>query len=418
MVAPVTTMVGVDTDLSTGIIQNSKLSASKSVTINGTTYEFKWTLEFTPNNGIQDGVGFFDLNDFSNDSLEITGGVNPITVPVDAAVLSGSFSADPVHTNNLAHVGGSLLLEANVNLEGFDIDASILGDYEILGYWDNRITRTELLGMEDNLGLLVRRLSGVIDKHYLSSNNKTNVKFAAMPLTDTLLGSANPEQYTEGVVYDDQPTSLVREIGGHITSSVASAGVGTFDVGWGPWDGGAEILDSKGAPSVHVPESVYWLSAKKADMADLTGTWTYGSNDGVTGSPNLALGFLGEGTNGGPALPLSELGMSFNVSFGLSTNNITNGKFEALVGSGDRWYTEFSGTANGPVASMTHFSNATFGPNADYSLNPGTSLTGEIRGIFTGTGTNQGFAAGFSLHELGSNATLNGVGLIGNRISP
>ena len=408
-----------DTDLSTGVIQDSKLTASKSVTINSTTYEFKWMLEFTPNNDIQDGVGFFDLNDFSNGSLEISDGVNsPITVAVNAAILSGSFSADPVDTNNLAHVGGSLLLEANVNLEGFDIDASILGDYEILGYWDNRITRNELLGMEDNLGLLVRRLSGVIDKHYLSSNNKTNVKFAATSLTDTQLGSANPEQYIESTVYDDQPTSLVRGLGGHITTSIAPAGVSTFDVGWGPWEGGAEILDSKGAPSVHVPEPVYWLSAKKADMADLTGTWTYGSNDGVTGRPNPVLGFFGEGTNGGPTLPLSELGMSFDVNFGLSTNNITNGKFEALVGGSDRWYTEFSGTANGPVASMASFSNATFGTNMDYSLNPGASLTGEIRGIFTGTGTTQGFATGFSLHDLGSNATLRGVGLIGNRTGP
>ena len=200
-----------------------------------------------------------------------------------------------------------------------------------------------------------------------------------------------------------------------IGSPVSSAPLAVelaFDVGWGAWDGGTNIVDIKGSASPHIIEPVYWLSASHEDVADLTGVFTYGSYDMYSYSPDQLLGFLGETNDGMLITPLNEVGMSFDVNF--NSGNITNGLFEAADTAGNRLFTEFTGTTHGAVGNINDFSNATFGTDTDYSLNAATSVTGEIRGIFTASGPSHGFATGFSLSET-SGTSFNGVGIIDGR---
>jgi|GEM_PF-2313036 len=256
--------------------------------------------------------------------------------------------------------------------------------------------------MSDNLGLLVKRNSGVIDKHFLPTSTSTAVKFGDPSVSDSNM-NIDPDGYVVEALYDYDPLPVI--VGNGSSVSVASPAVAAagFKVGWGPWDGGADIIDAQGVITPYTTEALYWLAAEKADLQELSGQWNYNSVIDATGS----------GTHG----PLNSLDMNFDVDFG--TGSIINGNFEALVGGSTRWFTNFTGTVNGPTAVVNDFSNSTLGTNLDYSLNDIATMSGDMGGVFTGTGSVQGFATGFTLEATidgGSTfSNLGGVGILGSR---
>ena len=399
-----------DVDFSTNVVHNGKLVFKRQEVIEDKTLDFVWTLAFAPNNGIVDGVNFFDENDFSSAILEVWDGSTLVdTVAVSNIIISGAYSFDPTDATNEAEVIGNMILEttftAPINSVSTIIDTRIAGEYDIWGYRETRLTRDELLNMNDYLGLLVKRTSGLVDEHFFTNGNNSDMIFADNNITDTQMGT-DADLFINDRLHGYDPVQLVVENGGLTAASTLDSSVSSqFSVGWGAWNGGANIIDAQGGSSAFHSEPLYWLSAKRADIQDLNGEWNY----------NTVLAAEGEGTHGS----LSSLDMSFDVSFG--TGLITGGQFEAVVGGSDtRWYTEFTGTAHGPVANINDFSGATLGLDADYSLNAAASITGEMRGIFTeGTAGAQGFATGFALEATtdgGSTfSNLNGVGILGTR---
>ena len=247
--------------------------------------------------------------------------------------------------------------------------------------------------MNDNLGLLVKRsgTTSTVEEHFLTTGNNSSIRFADTSLTDAQLTTSviptNADDNIHETLFGSNPLSIIEEKGGPTAASNNTPG---FSVGWGLWDGGVDIIDAQGVASVYTADA-YWLSAERADIADLTGSWSY---SGVVDHD-------GSGSHGS----LDTLDMGFDVHFG--SGQITSGFFDADVGA-TTWYSEFTGTVHGPVANINDFANSTITGLTS------PSITGEIRGIFTGTGTNQGFATGFSLHEAGGDF-LNGVGMLGTR---
>ncbi len=365
------------------------MKAEHNQTVLGTALNFIWELEFTPNNNIQDSVGFFNLDDITGGTLTVKDGSTVVaTVPIDETILSGAFSVDPDDTNNESHVGGSILLNASFDYMDKSIDTRVIGDYEVYGYFEERLSRNELLAMENNLGLLVKRAgSSTVEEHFLTAGNNSSLRFADTSLTDAQLTASSNSAIHE-TLFGSNPLSVIEANGGTVESSSNTPG---FNVGWGMWDGGTDIIDAQGVASVYTADPVYWLSAERAGIADLTGAWSY---SGV-------VDFDGSGSHGS----LDTLDMGFDVDF--TSGQITSGFFDANVGA-TNWSTNFTGTVHAPVANINDFTGSSItGLTAP-------TITGEIRGIFTGTGANQGFATGFSLHETGGDY-LNGVGLLGTR---
>lgn len=404
---------------SVGAIEDTTLIVTNTETIDSVLYKFVWTLDFRPDNDVVQGAGLFNAADFTSDSftggkLEVIDVVEDVvidTVEVDNAIFTGVISYDPDSTFNRAYIAGSIMLEAQFDSYMRTIDTRVIGDYENYGYRETRLSHNELLSMNDYLGVLVKQTSHIVDEHYLTNGNNAAIIFGQTGLTDGQL-AADADESIHDELFDYDPIPLLQETGSGINNDTTPSVVtDDFDVGWGVWNGGADIIDAVGGSTSFVSgEDLYWLSARRADIADLQGEWRYGGFDDMTGSPNaLSAGFF-EGS--GDAGTLTGLGMSFDVDFG--SGFITDGKFEAQVGT-DHWFTEFSGNAHGPTAVITSFSNGTVGTNADYSLNPGANITGEMRGIFTTGDFNDGFAAGFSLHEDAGGTYLNGVGLIDGR---
>jgi len=382
-------------DPSTGSVLGQRMSLTKLQTVNGNPYYFIWEFELNPNNNVVDGVAMFNIADYDSATLTVRdGSMNFVTSSnVTTAILSGSISSDRADAWNQSYIGGSTLLRGSVTVEGFDIDVQVLGDFEVYGYFDEQLTRTELNAMEDNLGIVVRRGTNAVSDFHLTTGNNSDMKLSQTTIT---VSNIADELITEGIVFNSQPESVLTE---ETTTVGATNSTPGFNVGWGAWASTLKT-DHKGATtSNYFSEAVYWLSAEKADLADLTGEWSYSN----------VVDFEGEGTGGS----LSSLDMSFDVNFG--SGNINNGLFRAVVG-GNTWDAGFTGTVHGATANINDFSGSTFGTDPDPVNNASTTVSGDIRGIFTGTGTNQGFATGFSLTETGG-AFVNGVGLLGTRVS-
>ncbi len=383
-----------DTDFSTGLIEDTTMVVKQTEVVQGTTLDFVWTLNFSPDNTIQDGIGFFNTEDFTGGTLTVwNGSIQEDSVAIDKAILSGAFSYSESDLDNEAYVVGSLLIEADFTFGGFNIDARVVGEYESYGYVEERLSRNEMLAMNDNLGLLVKRsgTTSSVEEHFLTTGNNSNMRFADTTLTDAQLTTSvietNTDDNIHATLFGPNPLNIIEENGGPTAATNTTPG---FNVGWGLWDGGVDIIDAQGVASVYTADA-YWLSAQRAGIADLTGAWSYSN----------VIDHDGSGSHGS----LDTLDMGFDVNFG--TGQITAGFFDANVGA-TTWSTEFTGTVHGPVANINDFANSTItGLSAP-------SISGEIRGIFTGTGANQGFATGFSLHEVGGDY-LNGVGLLGTR---
>lgn len=123
--------------------------------------------------------------------------------------------------------------------------------------------------------------------------------------------------------------------------------------------------------------------------------------------------YLGTGTGG----DLTRFSMYFAVDFDASANQISSGTLDLDVGYYETWETTFTGgTINGALAEFVGI-NGNFG---DYYGTPtsvcAACVTGEIRGVFTGTldaATNNGggFVAGFSLNN-GLGDSVIGLGLL------
>ncbi|MFT5321287.1 MAG: hypothetical protein ACI934_001435, partial [Pseudohongiellaceae bacterium] len=382
-----------DVNLLDGTIHNTILTTQYSETVLGTALDFFWSLELTPDNKMQDGVAFFDLGDIGN----ITGGTLTVkeagnvvaTVAITESIISGAFTVSPDSATNDASVGGSILLGASFNFMSKTINTRVIGDYDVLGYFEERLSRNELLAMNDNLGLIVKRsgATSTVEEHFLTTGNNSSIRFADTSLTDAQLTS-NTDGNIHDTLFGSNPLNVIEENGGPTAASNNTPG---FNVGWGLWDGGADIIDAQGGSTVFTADPAYWLSVQRADIADLTGLWSYSN----------VIDHAGSGSHGN----LDSLDMGFNVDFG--SGQISNGFFDADVNS-TLWHTEFTGTAHGPVVNIINFTGSTItGLTAP-------TITGEMRGMFTGTGINQGFATGFSLHEVGGEY-LNGVGLLGTR---
>ena len=70
----------------------------------------------------------------------------------------------------------------------------------------------------------------------------------------------------------------------------------------------------------------------------------------------------------------------------------------------------FDGDISGARAQMSNFNSMDINGIS-------TTITGDLNGVFTGTGSTQAFVSGFSLEAL-TGATLQGVGLLDNRNFP
>ena len=410
--------VDIDFSGATASVYDSKLKIKHSQIIEGVTLDFEWILELAPNNDVIDGAGFFDENDFTSATLYIKGGTEEVVVPVDNIILSGAFNFDPDFANSTAgYTLGSLLLDASFTTNaGTLVDVQVLGEYDIQGYRETRLSQSDLEGMEKNLAILVNRNSPTIDSHFLSNGNNSSIKLAQTSITDTNLDDpametgGDPDYYIHEELHDYDPIPVILGKGSLISTADASVAAAGFNVGWGQWDGGADIVDGLGVVTPYSALPLYWLSAERADIADLNGLWTYSN----------VIAADGEGTHG----ILSSLNMMFDVNFG--TGAISGGLFEAVLNNGTSdtvWYTNFSGSAHGPTALISNFTGSTIGADTidPGTNNPAAAITGEMRGIFTGTGTNHGFATGFSLQGIIDGQTLpnnlSGVGLLGTRTS-
>jgi len=353
------------------------------------------------------GAGLFDENDFMSGTLEVGNGTDKIVVPMTKAILTGAVNVDPNSTE--AYTAGSILLEATFTTEASTVvKTRILGDYDIFGYRETRLSRNELLNMNNYLGLLVKQGSNSVESHYLSNGVNNAIKFADNFLTDTDLAT-DADQAIHDELFRNDPLQLLEEAGGGINNATTPSSVtSAFNVGWGIWSGGADIIDATGGSSAFITgEDIYWLSAEREGIADLTGEWT---NSNV-------IGFEGTGSDGA----MTSMDMSFDMNFG--TGAITNGLFNATVNNGstdNNWQTGFSGSANGPTALINGFTDTRFGPNVNAVDNdPVTGLNALFQGIFTGNGANQGFATGFSLKgSIDGGSTfhdLTVVGVLGTR---
>ena len=390
-----------DVDPATGDVLGHLMTLTKAQSIEGVAYTFIWEFELNPNNDVTDGVAMFNLADFDSATLTVKDASLDVVASsnVSTAIVSGAISADRSSTWNQSHIGGSVLLESTVTVGGFVIDTKVLGDLDIFGYYEDRLTQSDLLAMENNLGIFVKRSSDAVSNFHLSNGNNSDLKITEGSITDSNIDNHTKK---DDILFDWKPVSTLSE---ETTTLGAVNNTPGFNVGWGPWTS-TKSTDHNGVESSNYhAEPVYWLSAKETPIGEISnGFYRYGNNTGVD-IPGAVLDKLGEGTHGN----LTDLAMSFEVNFG--TGAVNAGLFEAVLNDGSTdttWFTKFGGTVNGATALMDSFSESTIDASP-------VTMSGEIRGVFTGTGadTNHGFAAGFSLTD--STNVLNGVGLINSR---
>lgn len=111
-------------------------------------------------------------------------------------------------------------------------------------------------------------------------------------------------------------------------------------------------------------------------MRSTSGRWSFASNGQFSGS--------------GTAGSLTALSIGFDVN--LNSGNISNGSFNASVGS-ENWSTSFTGSVSGSSATMGGVSNG---------------ISGTMVGGFTGS---DGFVTGFALTN-GAGSALGGLGAL------
>jgi hypothetical protein len=171
---------------------------------------------------------------------------------------------------------------------------------------------------------------------------------------------------------------------------------GRSNISWGYWSASTSnpvnLYKDPATPDLPEAESesVYWLSAEAANIADLTGTARFAA----TGD------FLGSGSDGA----VDAVNGDFDVNF--DTGTISNGSLGVST-AGNNWQVNFSGRYQNAQGIMKVDSG-------DIVSGPANCLScvkGDLSGIFVAPG--DAFAGGFTLrHKEDENIHVEGLMLM------
>lgn len=187
-------------------------------------------------------------------------------------------------------------------------------------------------------------------------------------------------------------TVVISTAAGASTGAPTLQNVGTLDLDWGRWDN-AQIEVKNGASNAIPPNDVEWAVFKPSTMTGLaSGTIRYGNNSSV---PISGIDQTGNSLKNGV--------IEFDITFGLTTDAISNGSLQVFDSANIAWKVTFNGDISGAYAKMTDISG---------TRDAVGSVTGVIGGVFTGTTTTPDFVGGFALKS-GSNF-IQGISLMNN----
>jgi hypothetical protein len=325
---------------------------------------------------VSNGKYTFTSDDIPQPSLDLDLGT---------AKIFGDFTGDPA--NDDAWFAGTFYLETADN------SVNALGSYAIGSFMEDRLTTGQLLAMENNVGLLINP-ANVVTPVVSSGSDLDSPAFGQF--LDFGFSSLDQDAIISDEIHEQlRQFALANVIVENFPGSINEQSNDDFNVGWGYWDTGADQLSNKlNGDDVSTQGfsdgPLYWLSAEPTDIANLDGEWRY---SGVTD-------FVVNDNDGNE---ITSLDMGFDVNF--ADGAISNGFLEVISTAGT-WDTNFNeGSVHGAYATMSGVSG-TYGDS--------TSVTGDIKGVFVGTGANQGFAAGFTLDD-NMGAFLGGAALINSR---
>jgi hypothetical protein len=169
-----------------------------------------------------------------------------------------------------------------------------------------------------------------------------------------------------------------------------NSSVDDFDVSWGIWDhNDIRVFVDTANPntlSSNAPtRNVTWGIVAPAALADLTGQVSYiGSASCGTSANCIGLDSAGN--------DILNVDMSFMVDFSQSVGAISDGTLQVGTGPLGTWAVTFDGDVQGVFAQMKNIADDTAVSGAV------TGVTGNIGGVFTGTG-GSGFVGAFDLHS-------------------
>ncbi len=372
-----------DVDFSSGAISDGSFKLSSSGSFNTA-----WDLTFNGNISNGNQANFTILTGSYTDN---TNQPSPTEI-LSSSMISGMFGANSGEGQH--HFGGIYALYADSSAGA----AQAMGAFTVGGLFENRLGITEMKAMEEYLGIVVNNSTDTVDI-MLSSGiglGDNGPRFAKPNAANLNLNSIAAWHVEDDQAFASAIANSLRDDSYPLDSVVGSKdgngallGVpSTLDnVGWGYWDSDKTIVGTDNKTGlVDLNQAMYWASLKPTEIATLMGIGNAYFDS--------TLAFVGEGSGG----QLSDLSMTFNVDF---VAGDIDGAMTATTTS-ETWELDFQGNVAGAIANIQTFNNAVIN---DVS----TSLSGAIRGVFTGSGDS--FVSGFSLQD--STHHLNGMAIIG-----